>query len=214
MPRKKATRTLFEEPVKEIELADYLADAVDCDLLLWEPTSWYGYLIAAGTSGQVSHITAVVREGGVAWSQGLEEKSGRGVAAPLIGEVMRWPGKISVFRVPRLTPEDREGVKVCLSQNLKASYGWPAIRAIVLGQLFFFRFLVWLPGFSAWYRGLFDRMENARQKTPLAICSSYIHRSFCDGCRRPVFVKKPSLSVTPNDIGRSSETVYVGTLVP
>ncbi len=209
MARRKRTRELFGEPVKPLTFAEYEAQAQDCDLLLWEPTTLYGRVIAYGTGGPISHISTVLRCNGILWSAGLEEKSGRGVKVPLKAEIHRWPGKISVFRVNGLADESRSRIVAALLENLEASYCWGAIRISALWQLGLFRMSMIFPHWRDWYERKVAKYDEQNQ----AVCSQYIHRSFSKGAGHRMFVKKTSSLVSPNDIGQSADTEYLGTLV-
>jgi len=157
----------------------------------------------------MSHVTAVVRCDGRVYSAGLEEKAGRGGMFPLRAEVRRFPGKISVFRMEGLTDEDRARIVEALRDGLDASYGWGAIWLSFLWQFGLFKLSMILPH----WRRLYDYRCRQNDKAHESVCSQCVHRAFSVAMRRLCFIKKSAPLVTPNDIGQSSESVYLSTLV-
>lgn len=209
MAKRKHARKLFTEQVNDLKLADYEATALDGDILLWEPTAWWSRLISYGTGGPMSHVTAVVKCSGRVYSAGLEEKAGRGGMFPLRAELKRSPGKIHVYRVKGLTEEDRQRVAEALRDGIEASYGWGAIWVSFWWQIGLFRLSMFLPH----WRKLYEYRVCQNDKAHESVCSQCIHRAFSIGLGRTMFVKKTGSLVTPNDIGMSSDTDYLGSLI-
>lgn len=213
----KSPRLLLGDEERLQTVSQYMIhEAQDGDLLLWEPTSLWGHAIAWWTGGPFSHISVALRLDGWWFSSGLEEKSGRGVNAPLCGEVGRWPRKISVYRVNELNERTRLAFRKCCLESLTASYAWPYIWVLAFSSNCFTlgigKLLAWING--PCYRRLMDSVERARKENTGAICSSHVHKALSLSLGRRVIVKHDSAEVTPNQFGISGETAYVCTLVP
>lgn len=177
---------------------DYRKVAKDCDLALWEPTSWWGNCIANGTGGPFSHITAVMRWNGRLMNVGYEEGKG-GFAAPFRHDVERYGGKIHIFRAD--AKFDRAAVSAALINNLGFDYAWSNIKLIALTHSMGLRLFQ-----PAWLQ---RRIIEASHKTGGGICSQHVARSFAaDGVR---FIGKQLAVTTPNDIGMSAIATYICT---
>ncbi len=186
---------------RELSYGDYRRDARDCDILLWEPTSWYGHVIAVGTDGPFSHVSSALWWSARLMSVGYEEGKD-GVVEPLRSVVRRFPNKLSIFRVKG--PFDREAVKDRMIRDLGGKYQWCNIRLIALMN---FPFIRWIKATPAIRR----RIAEASHKTAGGICSQFIARSFSED--EVSFVRKHYSVTTPNDLGNSPKVDYLGTLV-
>jgi len=188
--------------------------ARDCDVLLWEPTSWYGKIIARSTDGPFSHATACLRWNGEWMSAGFEEGKGA-VVEPLSSVVDRYPGAVSVFRPILLEPGDLSpsdgpwdptqrlaAIKHDMISGLVGKYQWRNIRLIVLTHLPLTKLF-----FPNWVK---KRIEKATHGTAGGICSQWVARAFRGN--RVQFLRKPVAVTTPNDLALSLKLNYLGTL--
>lgn len=189
-------RTPLAYPVYRDEIAE------DGDLLLWEPATWYGRVLATATGGPFSHVSAAVWLENRLLQAGFEEHKG-GVLTFLSEEVHRTPGRISVFRVEQ--SRGLAGVRRRLIDDLRGDYEWSSIRLLAFGHLLGIR---WLTR-QEWYR---RRVREASLQTAGAHCAKHIARSFATGAGVS-FVRKEFAETTPNDIGMSGVVRYLGTLV-
>jgi hypothetical protein len=172
----------------------------DCDFALWEPTTRYGEGIARATGGPFSHVTGLVLWNGEPWSVGFEEKRG-GHACPLRAEVDRHPGKIHVFRVAFQGPTANVRERLL---DVRGEYDWANIRT--LGAVYA---LKWLLPFRVWQAII----ANREGRTGGGICSRHLARSWGEGAGVR-FLSKPYEQITPNDLGFSPASQYVGTPIP
>lgn len=193
---------LPEIPRVELSYADYRAQALDCDIALWEPTSWYGRVIATATDGPFSHISGILWWEDVLMSAGYEEGRG-GFVEPLKTVVTRYPGVVSIFRVRNEVNFNQATVKQALRGRLGYEYRWSNIRLLALMNLPVVR---WFRR-GEWFR---NKVQQASRYTGGGICSEHIARSFAED--KVVFVRKAVATVTPNDIAQSGIVEYVGTL--
>ena len=203
------TDILFaDEERNELSYDSYEECASDCDVLLWEPTSWYGKVIARSTGGAFSHASVALRWDRVLMSVGFEE--GRGaVVEPLRNVVARHPGKISVFKIHRngapelLELEKLRGVlKINMLRDLSGVYMWSNIRLIALLNLPITRVL-----FPSFVR---RRLEAASHRTAGGICSQWVARAFDRSSFR--VLNKPTAITSPNDLATSTRLRYFATL--
>lgn len=188
---------------------DYRNRASDCDLALWEPCDQRGRFIAEATEGPFCHISTIVRFEDRLWNIAYEE--GRnGFISPLSGDVRRFSGKISVFRLSTLSQVERDGVRRRLFSTIGGDYQWRSIRLLALAHFALFRFAERIPAVREWYDGLVKR-QCAKHSS--GICSSYVARSFRLGAGIH-FGSKPEALVSPNDIVRCASPAldYLGTL--
>jgi len=174
----------------------------DCDIALWEPTTFYGEGIARATGGPFSHTTAIVIWHGEPWSVGFEEKR-QGHACPLRAEINRHPDRIHLFRVKRDFDFPIGNVREALL-DVRGDYLWSNIKAIALLHL-----LKWVLSFQR----VQDMISEMSNRTGGGICSQHVSRGWGEqgGVR---FTQKPYEQTTPNDIGFSPVTEYISTPIP
>jgi hypothetical protein len=175
--------------------------ARDADILLWEPTSFYGRVIATATNGPFSHCSAAIWIEKRLCDVGFEEKCGPKMSL-LSDRVRKHPGKISVFRAPQSPRVDF--VRALLIDNLRGDYNWSGIRALAWCHLLGLRWLIRSPQYRRWIHSLSVQSAGA-------FCSQHVARCFAQGAGI-TFVRRENAEISPNDIGLSSATEYLGTL--
>lgn len=191
---------------RQLPYEQYRSEARNADILLWRPVGLWTRLVARGTHGPWCHAA------GVRWFRNgtdrlisMQYKEGMGgYMAPTRDEVARYPGKADVFRVTSIDDATRDAIADQLLDTLGGEYAWSNIRAIAWMYAPGLRWLADVPAVADW-------LEGRLAETGSMICSSHIAAGYWH--HKIPFVKRPTGMVSPNDIGRSGVTSYVGTLV-
>lgn len=191
---------------RQLPYEQYRSRAMNADILLWRPTSIWSWLIAHGTSGPWSHAAAVkwLRNGRDRLVSIQYREGQGGYMAMTRDEVSHYPGKIDVFRVPYISQQQRDAISEQLMSTLGGEYAWQNIRVLSWAFLPGLRWIGQLPAVRQW-------LDSRLEKTGAMICSSHVDDAYRS--HGVLFLKSPSGTVTPNDIGRSGPPEYVGTLV-
>jgi len=200
-------------PVHPVFFKDYREHAFNCDILLHNPTTYFGRAIARHTGGNYgfnfSHVEAVLHWKNVSriMSCGYQEGEG-GRAIPLEKVVQQRSGLVHVFRVSGPHWPTEGNPRQCISEHLAGDlgekYGWKSIWLQLASLLPLTRFLM--------SGGLFQKLaQKASKSAGYGICSQHIARSF-EKCGLRL-IDKPTALVTPNDIAQSALTTYIATLV-
>lgn len=190
---------------RPLPYAEYRAEALNADILLWRPTSVWGRFIAAGTQGPWCHAAAAVWWGHRSRLMSVQYREGvGGYTVPTRTEITEFPGRCDVFRVPNLTDGQRADIAETMVSKLGGKYAWTNIRAIALSYLPGLRWLHNTDRVGGW-------LGRQASRSTSMICSQYVARCYRD--HDVLFVRRRSGFTTPNDIGFSPAAEYVGTLV-
>lgn len=192
---------------EDLAYDQYNLQAMDGDLLLWEPRDAMGEIIAHETNGPFCHASGVVHVHGRPFQSAYAEGE-NGFLSPLSAEVRRNSGKISVFRV-RASDQQRERVAAHLLGDLGGDYAWVNLGLIAADIGWLARAARHLP----WLRREYDRqLALQSRKRSGAICSQHQARAWKIGGLVDFCPGKPLALISPNDIARSAYVHYVGTL--
>lgn len=178
----------------------YRGDARDFDLLLWRPKglSLFGRAITLATAGPYSHASVAYWCAGRLWSLEYSEGVGGGHARLLSADVRRWSGAIDVFRVPDFEPPEQTGELIGQTlATMDLRYSWTAIAAFLLGV--------------APVTRLFPALRRRVARAGAFVCSTWAAHVY-QHILGVQLVDGPPMDATPNDLARSRDTQYRGTL--
>jgi len=182
----------------------------DADLLLWRPTTCYGWVIAQLGRGRHCHASKThwVTENRKRRLLSLGTEEGRNGVRDYISElVVKYPGKIDLYQANpgnRWPEFDRAGSIAWTLQHLDAPYGWWATIRAALSRMPIVRLLPWFNPI------LQDEANGTHPPNCSALCSM---SDRIGGGVDPV-KGLADFSTEPVDLERSPFYKYVGTLVP
>ena len=177
------------------------------DLLLWEPTSLMGLLIAKYSDGPFSHVASASWCGGILETHEMLQWYG-GRTVNLSAMVRMYPGRIHVYRARKL--HNREFSE---AQRRRAgeSYGWGTLLAAGINKLLGIGRRIHLCNVNPEYKDK-DSLWEALYRTPLdhpAICSEAVASDLRRaGCQ--IYPELAAWEITPNMI--ADATGYLFTL--
>lgn len=180
----------------------FYEEARDCvkagDVLLWRPTSWFGWFIALGTRTPYSHAGLAAWHGNRLYALEMLQGTG-GRHEALSKQIALFPGRCEVWR-PTSPSYNGEGAASEFMWILGARYGWSDFM-----QMTVLLFSKWL------HERLYNPPFNSDDPDIPRVCSSGVHW----GCRTGggvALTDKPDLLVSPGDLAKSSGLAYQFTL--